>query len=61
MYPAQIAAWKRKALEGSPGLFSDRGEKDGREEDALKARFYEQIGQLKVELDWLKRRLGTHD
>jgi putative transposase len=38
-----------------PKLFASRlGSKD-KEEEALKAALYQQVGQLKVELDWLKK------
>jgi len=61
VHPTQITAWKRRVLEGLPGLFSDRDEKDQKAEDALKARLYQEIGQLKVELDWLKKKVGLDD
>ena len=60
VHPKQIGAWKRKALEALPSVFSDGRERDRKKEEALKARLYEQIGQLKVELDWLKKKLGMH-
>jgi len=45
-------------LEGLPGLFSHGGEQDRQREEALKDRLYRQIGQLQVELDWLKKKVG---
>lgn len=54
VHPNQIRQWRQKLLEELPQLFSDRrksSEKDGEE---LQAELYRQIGQLKVELDWLK-------
>ena len=50
-----------QSSKGLPGLFSDRDEKDQKAEDALKARLYQEIGQLKVELDWLKKKVGLDD
>ena len=56
-----------QSSKGLPGLFSDRDEKDQKAEDALKARLYQEIGQLKVELfdsaqsfqlDWLNKKSG---
>jgi len=52
----QIRQWKKRVLEEMPGLFSRRQEKRQRDEDELKAELYRQIGQLKVELDWLKKK-----
>ncbi len=40
-----------------PDVFSTRRERDAQGEEALKAELYQQIGQLKVELDWLKKNL----
>jgi len=58
VHPTQIAVWKRRALEGLPDLFAD-GRRDGkRDEEALLARLYQEIGQLKVELDFLKKKSG---
>lgn len=61
VHPTQIAAWKRRAMEGLSGLFSNGREKDRQADDALKARLYQEIGQLKVELDWLKKKVGLDD
>jgi transposase-like protein len=58
VHPTQIAAWKKRALEGLPDLFSDGRQKDGQDEAALMAQLYQQIGQLKVELDFLKKKAG---
>ena len=58
VHPAQIAVWKRRALEGLPELFADGRQKALRAEEDLKARLYQEIGQLKVELDFLKKKSG---
>ena len=58
VHPQQITKWKKQALDELPGIFKDRRGKAEREEEELKARLYEQIGQLKVELDWLKKKSG---
>ena len=58
VHPTQIAIWKKRALDGMTELFAD-GRRKGREDDeALKARLYQEIGQLKVELDFLKKKSG---
>jgi len=58
VHPTQIAVWKKRALEGMPDLFAD-GRRNGRQdEEALLARLYQEIGQLKVELDFLKKKSG---
>jgi transposase-like protein len=57
VHPNQVTNWKRQAIEGAPSLFADRRNWEGTEE-ALKAELYQQIGQLQVELDWLKKKSG---
>lgn len=52
----QIRQWKQRVLEELPGLFSRKREKSQVEAEELTAELYRQIGQLKVELDWLKKK-----
>ena len=54
----QVMPWKKQALEGLPDVFSSRRERAAEDEEAIKAQLYRQIGQLKVELDWLKKKSG---
>ena len=58
VHPMQITQWKRVALEELPTLLSRRRGTKPKDEDALKAALYQQIGQLKVALDWLKKKVG---
>ena len=58
VHPVQVTKWKRQAVESMPQLFVDRRTQDGNGEEALKAELYQQIGQLQVELDWLKKKSG---
>ena len=58
VHPNQVTNWKRQAIEGVPGLFVDRRSRPDTSEEALKAELYQQIGQLQVELDWLKKKSG---
>ncbi len=53
----QIQQWKKRLLSEAPGLFSHRRRKRERDAEELQAELYRQIGQLKVELDWLKKRV----
>ena len=59
VHPIQIAKWRKLALEQIPELFVD-GRRKGRNEEDSDA-LYEQIGRLKVELDWLKKKVGMLD
>jgi putative transposase len=55
VHPTQITIWKKQLIEGIPTLFAtNRGQKQKKDED-LTAMLYQQIGQLKVELDWVKK------
>ena len=58
VHPNQVTAWKKQALAAIPDLFSSRREHNARADEELRARLYQQIGQLKVELDWLKKKAG---
>jgi transposase-like protein len=58
VHPTQITKWKRQLLDGLPGIFSQGHREDFRQQQALTDRLYQQIGQLKVELDWLEKKSG---
>jgi putative transposase len=57
VYPNQISAWKKQLVDQLPELFEDGRQRREPDSDAERAQLYEQIGRLKVELDWLKKRL----
>ncbi len=55
VHAGQVAAWKKQLLEGASGLFEDgrgRRAEEAQNEDEL----YEQIGRLKMEVEWLKKK-----
>jgi putative transposase len=58
VHPNQITKWKRQALDELPKIFSGRNEKKEAQGKDLVDQLYQQIGQLKVELDWLKKKAG---
>jgi transposase-like protein len=58
VHPNQVLQWKKQALEAIPDAFSARRVRESQDEETLKAQLYQQIGQLKVELDWLKKQVG---
>ena len=61
VHPSQINKWKKRLLEFSADIFSDKPQQDQRHQEQLTDRLYQQIGQLKVELDWLKKKSGLDD
>jgi transposase-like protein len=54
---AQISEWKKQLLEGALMVFDPPKQGKERTEEQLINRLYQQIGQLNVELDWLKKKL----
>ena len=55
VHPVQISQWKKQLLDGAEALFRD-GRRRGREEgDAVQAELYEKIGQLDMEIEFLKK------
>lgn len=56
VHPNQIHQWRQKLLEELPQLFSDRRKRVENDGEELQGELYRQIGQLKVELDWLKKK-----
>ena len=58
VHPNQVTAWKKQALGIIPDAFSARLARQADDDENLKARLYQEIGQLKVELDWLKKKVG---
>lgn len=56
--PNQIVAWKKQLLDGATDVFSNGRQRKDAEQEAQKEVLYQQIGQLKVELDWLKKKSG---
>ena len=59
VHPNQIRNWRKQLLETLPDLFSDRRKKKDTDTEELISELYRQIGQMKVELDWLKKKSQT--
>ena len=58
VHPSQVRQWRQQAVESMSEVFTDRRVRNDEAEQALKAELYQQIGQLQVELDWLKKKSG---
>jgi len=52
----QIGQWQKRLLQELPEVFSERRRKIEDETEEMTAELYRQIGQLKVELEWLKKK-----
>jgi len=60
VHPNQIRQWRQKLVDELPGVFSDRRHKKDKETEEVTSELYRQIGQLKVELDWLKKNPSSY-
>ena len=58
VHPSQIQAWKKALTEGAAGVFGNGQDQKARSDAALTARLHQEIGQLKVERDFLSKRSG---
>lgn len=61
VHPSQINNWKKQLLDGSKNLFSDKNEKEMGAVTQERDRLYTQIGELTVQLNWLKKKTGHLD
>jgi transposase len=55
VHVSQVTAWKKQLLEQAPGLFED-GRQRRDESAADEQELYEQIGRLKMQVEWLKKK-----
>ena len=58
VHPSQVRTWKRALAEGAAGIFGGDSEREKEADQALIPQLYQHIGQLKVEWDFLKDKLG---
>ena len=58
VHPSQIHKWKNALTDGAAGIFGDGRNRKKPENQQLVAHLYQQIGQLKVERDFLENTLG---
>jgi transposase-like protein len=56
VHPNQIRQWRQRVLDELPDVFSDRRRKQDQEGEEMTSELYRQIGQLKVELEWVKKK-----
>lgn len=61
VHPIQIGHWRKAALEQLPEIFVDGRKGKRGEGEADREALYGEIGRLKVELDWLKKKAGLLD
>jgi putative transposase len=56
LHPTQIRQWKSQLTQGAPELFERGRSASSVDEDALTAPLYQEIGRLKMEVDFLRKK-----
>ena len=56
VHTTQISEWKNQLLKDGATVFSTATARQHRDQEALQEELYEQIGRLKMELEWLKEK-----
>jgi transposase-like protein len=60
VHPTQVNQWKKEVAERLPEIFSKQGEANAAETQAREQELYAEIGKLKMQLEWLKKKLGPY-
>jgi transposase-like protein len=59
VHPTLIHGWKKQLLTGAESIFATGAKTTDTDMEALQAELYEQIGRLKMELEWLKKKAAS--
>ena len=57
----QISIWKKQLLDAAPTAFSSGKDKDAEQKEVERDHLYKKVGQLQIEVDWLKKRQAIWD
>jgi transposase-like protein len=59
VHVSQINLWKRQLMEAAPHIFSSKKDREVKKIEQEKERLYRKVGELQVEVDWLKKKTGV--
>ena len=54
----QISRWKKQLLEAAPDIFTRGKDKEAEKMEVERDHLYKKVGQLQIEVDWLKKKTG---
>ena len=57
VHPNQISHWKKQLIDEGSSVFSKANADQQRRQESIQAELYEQIGRLKMELEWLRKKV----
>lgn len=58
VHPVQVSQWKKEVTERLPEVFSQKPDADAKAMKERETQLFEEIGRLKMELEWLKKKAG---
>jgi transposase len=58
VHPTLIHGWKKQLLTGAETVFANGAKAASADAEAQQAELFEQIGRLKMELEWLKKKVA---
>lgn len=61
VHPVQVSTWKKEVTERLPEVFANKPQADAAAAKEREKELYEEIGRLKMELEWLKKKVGQLD
>jgi putative transposase len=61
LHPTLIHGWKKQLVTGAERIFADGARAAAADAELVQAELYEQIGRLKMELEWLKKKVARCD
>ena len=61
VHPTQVRKWRKQLMAEGPAVFGNNTAKQLQEQEARETELFEQIGRLKMELEWLKKKAAQFD